>query len=70
MRSSVVHHVFLPQGRTLNKKYYLEVMRRLRETIRQEHKKLGQNLSWILPPDNALAHTLLLVREFLAEDKP
>ena len=29
----VVHHEFLPQGRTVNKEYYLEVMRRLREVI-------------------------------------
>ena len=32
--TSVVHHEFLPQGRTVNKEYYLEVMRRLREAIR------------------------------------
>ncbi|UYV70868.1 hypothetical protein LAZ67_8000923 [Cordylochernes scorpioides] len=28
---SVVHHEFLPQGRTVNKEYYLQVMRNLRE---------------------------------------
>jgi len=27
----VVHHEFLPQGRTVNKEYYLEVMQRLCE---------------------------------------
>ena len=31
-----VHHKFLPQGRTANKEYYLEVMHRLREAIRQK----------------------------------
>ncbi|UYV63862.1 hypothetical protein LAZ67_2005848 [Cordylochernes scorpioides] len=30
----VVHHEFLPQGRTVNKEYYLQVMRNLREAIR------------------------------------
>ena len=29
----VVHHKFLPQGHTVNKEYYLEVMRRLRKGI-------------------------------------
>ena len=29
----MVHHEFLPQDRTVNKEYNLEVMRRLREAI-------------------------------------
>ena len=32
----VVHQEFLPQGHTVNKEYYLEVMRRLREAIRKK----------------------------------
>ncbi|UYV60923.1 hypothetical protein LAZ67_1002852 [Cordylochernes scorpioides] len=32
----MVHHEFLPQGRTVNKEYYLQVMRNLREAIRQK----------------------------------
>ena len=31
----VVHYEFLPQGRTVNKEYYLEVMQRLREAVRK-----------------------------------
>ena len=31
--NGVVHHELLPQGRMVNKQYYLEVMRRLREAI-------------------------------------
>ena len=48
----VVHHEFLPQGRTVNKEYYLEVMRRLRENIRQKCTELWKNQSWILHQDN------------------
>ena len=36
----VVHHEFLPQGRTVNKEYYLEVMRRLRQAIHQKRTEL------------------------------
>ena len=36
----VVHQEFLPQGRTVNKEYYLEVMRRLREAIRKKCPEL------------------------------
>ncbi|UYV83458.1 hypothetical protein LAZ67_23001099 [Cordylochernes scorpioides] len=36
----VVHHEFLPQGRTVNKKYYLQVMCNLRVAIRQKRPDL------------------------------
>ena len=63
--NGVVHHEFLKQGRTLNKEYYLEVMSRLRQAIRQKRTKLWKNQSWIFHHDNAPAHTSTLVREFL-----
>ncbi|UYV60716.1 hypothetical protein LAZ67_1002020, partial [Cordylochernes scorpioides] len=39
----VVHHKFLPQGKTVNKEYYLQVMRNLREAIRQKRPDLWKN---------------------------
>ena len=63
----VVHYEFLPKGRTVNKEYYLEVMRRLREVIRQKRTELWKNQSWILHHDIAPTRTSLLVREFLAK---
>ena len=36
----VVHQEFLRRGRTVNKEYYLEVMRRLREAIRKKRPEL------------------------------
>ncbi|UYV69332.1 hypothetical protein LAZ67_6003262 [Cordylochernes scorpioides] len=39
--AGVVHHEFLPQGRTVNMKYYLQVMRNLREAIRQKRPDLS-----------------------------
>ena len=67
-RRGVVHHEFLPQGRTVNKEYYLQVMRNLREAIRQKRPDLWKNKNWLLHPDNAPAHTSLLVRKFLAKN--
>jgi hypothetical protein len=32
----IVHHELLPQGNTVTKEYYLELMKRLREAIRKE----------------------------------
>ena len=59
----MVHHKFLPQDRTVNREYHLEVMRRLRETIRQKRTE-KKNQSGILHHDNAQAYTLTLVRQF------
>ncbi|UYV80856.1 HADH [Cordylochernes scorpioides] len=53
----MVHHEFLPQGRTVNKEYYLQVMRNLREAIRQKRPDLWKNKNWLLHYDNAPAHT-------------
>ncbi|UYV61764.1 EPHX1 [Cordylochernes scorpioides] len=64
----VVHHEFLPQGRTVNKEYHLQVMRNLREAIRQKRLDLWKNKNWLLHHDNAPAHTSLLVRDFLAKN--
>ncbi|UYV62125.1 hypothetical protein LAZ67_1007912 [Cordylochernes scorpioides] len=64
----VVHHKFLPQGRTVNKEYYLQVMRNLREAILQKRPDLWKNKNWLLHHDNAPAHTSLLVRDFLAKN--
>ncbi|UYV77099.1 hypothetical protein LAZ67_14003280 [Cordylochernes scorpioides] len=64
----VVHHEFLPQGRTVNKEYYLQVMRNFREAIRQKRPDLWKNKNWLLHHDNAPAHTSLLVRDFLAKN--
>ncbi|UYV65429.1 hypothetical protein LAZ67_3004342 [Cordylochernes scorpioides] len=65
----IVHHEFLPQGRTVNKEYYLQVMRNLREAIRQKRPDLWKNKNWLLHHDNAPAQTSLLVRDFLAKKK-
>ena len=37
-----VHHELLPQSRTVNKEYYLQVMRNLREAIRQNARIRGR----------------------------
>ncbi|UYV84596.1 hypothetical protein LAZ67_X002756 [Cordylochernes scorpioides] len=66
--AGVVHHEFLPQGRTVNKEYYLQVMRNLREAIRQKRPDLWKNKNWLLHHDKAPAHTSLLVRDFLAKN--
>ncbi|WP_189514017.1 transposase, partial [Streptomyces narbonensis] len=63
----VVHHEFLPHGQTVNKEYYIEVMRRLREKIRRKRPAAWEANSWMLHQDNAPAHSSLLVQQFFAK---
>ncbi|CAH2087363.1 unnamed protein product [Euphydryas editha] len=65
----VVHSEFLPTGPTVNKEYYLSVMRHLREAIRKKRPKLWADNSWLLVHhDNAPSHTALILREFFAKN--
>jgi [histone H3]-lysine36 N-dimethyltransferase SETMAR len=50
--NGVVHHEILPEGQTVNKEYYLGVMRRLREAIRRKRPELWAENSWILHHDH------------------
>ena len=70
--NGVKHHEFLLQTRTVNKENFLEAMRRLhrlRKAIRQKRIELWKTQSWILHHNNASAHTLMLVHEFLGKNK-
>jgi hypothetical protein len=51
---------WVPKGQTINQKYYLVVLTKLREWVRK-------NKLWILHEDNAPAHNALLVKQFLAD---
>ena len=64
----VVLYEFLPTGQTVNKEYYLSVMRHLREAIRKRRPELLSNNSWILHHDNARSHTALIFREFFVKN--
>jgi hypothetical protein len=62
----VGHYEFLCQGQTVNRWYYLKVLKRLRENVRRERRQLWRNNSWFLFHDNAPAHASLLIRDYLA----
>jgi hypothetical protein len=61
----VVHHEFLCQGHTVNRWYYLDVLKHLRENVRGKRPQLWRNNSWFLHHNNA--HALLVIRDFLAK---
>ncbi|CAK9827766.1 Mariner Mos1 transposase [Anthophora retusa] len=64
----VVHFEFLPPGLTVNKEYYVSVLKRLRENVRRKRPELWRNNSWFLHHDNAPVHTSHIVRDYLTKN--
>ncbi|GFQ75090.1 mariner Mos1 transposase [Trichonephila clavata] len=53
----IVHHEYAAQGQTVNKEFYLDVKRRLREDVRRKRPVLWESSHWMLHHDRAPAHT-------------
>jgi len=63
----IVHHEYTSDGQTINKEFYLDVLRRLRESVRRKWPEKWWDGDWILHHDNAPTHTSHLVQQFLAK---
>ncbi|GFV96558.1 uncharacterized protein TNCV_3260221 [Trichonephila clavipes] len=63
----IVHHEYAPQGQTVNKEFYLDVMRRLREVVQRKRPVLWAFSRWMLHHAGAPAHTTILVQQFLTK---
>ena len=65
----VLHYEFAPRGQTINKEYYVEVLKRLRDAVRRKRPRFWSSGDWLLHHDNAPAHLSNLVQQFLAKHK-
>jgi len=65
--SEIVRYEFIAQGQTVNQQSYLEVLTRIRGSVRRKRPGLWPDKR-ILNHDNAPAHDALRVREFLAKN--
>ncbi|GFU43986.1 mariner Mos1 transposase [Trichonephila clavipes] len=63
----IVHQEYTPQGQTVNKEFYLDVMRRLREAVRRTRPVLWPSSRWMLHHAGAPAHIANLVQQFLTK---
>lgn len=66
-QDGIVHHEYAPRGQTVNKEYYLEVLRRLRDAVRRKRPELWTSRDWLLHHDNAPAHSSNLIQHFLVK---
>ncbi|XP_026827933.1 protein GVQW3-like [Ooceraea biroi] len=63
-QEGVVHHEYAPQGRTKNMKYYLAVLKRLRDAVSSK-RPLWKSGNWLLHHDNAQSSHL--IQDFLTK---
>jgi hypothetical protein len=63
----IVHHSYAPEGQTVNKEYYLEVIRHLRDGVWRKRPDLWASCNWQLHHDNAPAHSSHMIQSFLAK---
>ena len=63
----IVHYEFVPGGETVNKEFYLHVLKRLREAVGRKKPEACTNNTWTLNHENAPAHASLLICEFLTK---
>ena len=64
----IVHHEFAPESQTVSAAFYVEVLKRLRDRVHSVRPELWEGRRWILHPDNAPAHSALIVHEFLVRN--
>jgi len=54
----------VPHDETVNKEFYLNVLKRLRAAVRRKTPEAWTNNTWMLHHNNAPAHASLLIHEF------
>ena len=56
-----------PTGQTVNKEYYVEVLREFRKRFRRKRTALFKSGQWHFHEDNALVHNSVLVTDYLTK---
>jgi histone-lysine N-methyltransferase SETMAR len=63
----IVHREFVPTGTSVTAAFYMDVLTRLRESVRRKRPQKWK-IDWALHHDNALSHTAMAVQQFLVKN--
>ena len=58
---------WVPTGQTVNKEYYVEVLRELRKRFRRKRPALFKSGQWHFQQDNEPVHNFILVTDYLTK---
>ena len=66
----IVEEVGIRKGssQTINLENYLEILRRLRDSVQRKRPGMWTGKSWQLHHDNATAHSAHIIKDFLAKN--
>ena len=62
-----IYRHWLPTGQTVNKEYYVEVLREFRKRFRRKRPALFKSGQWHFHRDNAPVHNSILVTDYLTK---
>lgn len=66
--NGIVHSEFVPQHQILDQVFYLDVMERLRNSVRDKRPDFWQSGEWFFHHDNVSVHTAIPVRQYYAKN--
>ena len=63
----MIYMHWVPTGQTINKEYYVEVLRKFRKRFRRKRQALFKSGQWHFHQDNATIHNFILVTDYLTK---
>ena len=60
----IVDHKYAPEGQTINKEYYLEILRRLCDAVQRKWPDMWTGNNWQLHHGNVPAHSTHVIKVF------
>ena len=65
--AGMIYMHWVPTGQTVNKEYYIEVLREFRKRFRRKRPVLFKSGQWHFHQDNAPVHNSILVTDYLSK---
>ena len=65
--TGMIYMHWVPAGQTVNKDYYVEVLREFRKRFRRKRLALFKSGKWYFQQDNAPVHNSILVTDYLSK---
>ena len=65
--TGMIYMHWVPTGQTINKEYYVEVLREFRKRFRRKRPALFKSGQWHFHQDNAPVHNSILVTDYLTK---